>query len=434
MWRKFTAASTVHGFQYLAPPNGRLVKLVWLLAMSTAFTFCGYWIHQNSQEIGRNPISTTIQMVPISSFPFPTVTFSPTFGRRGLIKTHLHPLNVLEPVLNLLTYDCSDIEVNKAERENCRQKSLKVRNHFKSLTKEAHEEVYFMIQRKLMKMADVNFAEQTLCWRWQRPNEIELLSRTLLEMLKGNFTGSLPQKEIAPLFDEFFLQPLAMSVAQLRKKLSKLMNTDGKMPLKKECKSIVKKASSQMLSALLPFLFAVGDPLHKSKLPFGTLLANTIWDKENHVEGKQMALTLQEIIQEELVSNVSLEQTMFTLQAEMISTSRKRSDWFYHLAEKLVEKIGLSSDVLLPKEVHHSLPLIWACSYQKEELNHCQDIEMTFTGQGLGYSLNLPKWQSIFKGPNFHVNKFKGQSKDLKSSDDVVIYARIGSKFHYDKG
>ena len=72
----FLESSTIHGVSYIASPN-RAVKLFWILVVTSCFSLAFYLISESFKSWASNPITTTIEQVPIKEIKFPKVTVCP---------------------------------------------------------------------------------------------------------------------------------------------------------------------------------------------------------------------------------------------------------------------------------------------------------------------------------------------------------------------
>ena len=73
---EFFESSTIHGVSYLSK-RGYLVKIFWLLIISTGFIMAGNLIHESFKSWEESPVKTTIETLPISEMTWPNVTVCP---------------------------------------------------------------------------------------------------------------------------------------------------------------------------------------------------------------------------------------------------------------------------------------------------------------------------------------------------------------------
>ena len=74
--RTFLESSTIHGLTYISTTR-RLVKFFWILIVIGGFTGAGVLIYQSFDNWTDNPVTTTIETIPISEVRFPKITVCP---------------------------------------------------------------------------------------------------------------------------------------------------------------------------------------------------------------------------------------------------------------------------------------------------------------------------------------------------------------------
>ena len=74
--KEFFDTSTIHGLSWISTTR-RLSKLFWILVVLGGFTGAGYLIYESFDNWHQNPITTTIETLPISKITFPNVTVCP---------------------------------------------------------------------------------------------------------------------------------------------------------------------------------------------------------------------------------------------------------------------------------------------------------------------------------------------------------------------
>ena len=74
--RQFLESSTIHGLQYISSTKN-LTRIFWILVVFGGFTGAGYLIHASFSNWEQNPITTTIETLPISDITYPNVTVCP---------------------------------------------------------------------------------------------------------------------------------------------------------------------------------------------------------------------------------------------------------------------------------------------------------------------------------------------------------------------
>ena len=92
--KSFLETSTIHGLSHIAT-GSKLAKLFWIFVVIFGFTGASIIIHQSFQDWAINPITTTIETLPISKIILPKVTVCPpknTFTKLN------HKLLILENI------------------------------------------------------------------------------------------------------------------------------------------------------------------------------------------------------------------------------------------------------------------------------------------------------------------------------------------------
>ena len=74
--RTFLESSTIHGLSYIATTK-RLIKIFWVLVVIAGFTGAGILIYKSILDWQENPITTTIETLPITDINLPKVTVCP---------------------------------------------------------------------------------------------------------------------------------------------------------------------------------------------------------------------------------------------------------------------------------------------------------------------------------------------------------------------
>ena len=72
----YLESSSIHGLSYISTTRN-LVKLFWISIVIGGFTGAGILINQSFQSWADNPVSTTIETLPIEEFHFPKITVCP---------------------------------------------------------------------------------------------------------------------------------------------------------------------------------------------------------------------------------------------------------------------------------------------------------------------------------------------------------------------
>ena len=75
-FRNFLESSTIHGLAHIATGR-KYVRLFWTLVVIVGFTGAGVLIYQSFQAWADSPVTTNVEIVPITDFTFPKVTVCP---------------------------------------------------------------------------------------------------------------------------------------------------------------------------------------------------------------------------------------------------------------------------------------------------------------------------------------------------------------------
>ncbi len=72
--RGYFEETTVHGFKYVVSANSLVERIFWTAAIVAVLTVSGYLIQSSLRETANNPISTSIETVPVQEVHFPAIT------------------------------------------------------------------------------------------------------------------------------------------------------------------------------------------------------------------------------------------------------------------------------------------------------------------------------------------------------------------------
>ena len=102
-WKSILESSTIHGLSHITTPN-RLVRLFWILTVLTGFSIAFMIIEQSFRTWSENPITTTIETLPVSALTLPKITVCPpknsfTNLNYDLVDYFTHVLNQAPSVL-----------------------------------------------------------------------------------------------------------------------------------------------------------------------------------------------------------------------------------------------------------------------------------------------------------------------------------------------
>ena len=72
----FLSSTTIHGLSYI-PASRKLLKLFWLAVVLAGFSCSAFLILQSFRGWQESPISTSVEVLPITEITFPNVTVCP---------------------------------------------------------------------------------------------------------------------------------------------------------------------------------------------------------------------------------------------------------------------------------------------------------------------------------------------------------------------
>ncbi|XP_059097852.1 uncharacterized protein LOC131892113 [Tigriopus californicus] len=108
MWttaKSFLKETSIHGFSHIADDQNGVERLVWSVIMVTAITTASFMIVQTMNEAYENPLTTSVQSIPITDIPFPAVTIE--------VDEELNPWGYTEKALELVDYRGFEGDVSK---------------------------------------------------------------------------------------------------------------------------------------------------------------------------------------------------------------------------------------------------------------------------------------------------------------------------------
>ena len=73
-FKEFLESSTIHGLVYISTSKSRLLRLLWIAIVVTAFSVALKLISNSYMEWSRDPVSTSVSTHPIEQLEFPNVT------------------------------------------------------------------------------------------------------------------------------------------------------------------------------------------------------------------------------------------------------------------------------------------------------------------------------------------------------------------------
>ena len=74
--KNFFESSTIHGLQYISTTRG-LPRFLWIVVVLSGFTCAGILISESFKNWADNPVSTTLDTLPISKLKYPRITVCP---------------------------------------------------------------------------------------------------------------------------------------------------------------------------------------------------------------------------------------------------------------------------------------------------------------------------------------------------------------------
>ena len=77
VFKEFLESSTIHGLVYISTSKNRLLRLLWIAIVVTAFSVGLKLISNSYIEWGSDPVSTSVSTHPIAKLTFPNVTVCP---------------------------------------------------------------------------------------------------------------------------------------------------------------------------------------------------------------------------------------------------------------------------------------------------------------------------------------------------------------------
>ena len=77
--KQFLESSTIHGLHYISSTRS-IIRLTWILIIVGGFSFAAFLIYESFDNWSENPITTTIETLPISEITLPKVTVCPPKG------------------------------------------------------------------------------------------------------------------------------------------------------------------------------------------------------------------------------------------------------------------------------------------------------------------------------------------------------------------
>ena len=96
---EYLKTTTIHGLAYVHKSQNVLERLTWSVIILGCISFSGLLIQQALNEAEEHPIATTVELVPLTSVPFPAVTIDsdPNFNLWGFTEKLFNTLTFYDP-------------------------------------------------------------------------------------------------------------------------------------------------------------------------------------------------------------------------------------------------------------------------------------------------------------------------------------------------
>ena len=133
---EYLNTTTIHGFAYVQKSRNVLERLSWCVIILGCISFSGLLIRQSLNEAEEHPIATTVELVPLTSVPFPAVTIDsdPNFNLWGFT----------QKLFNMLTF-------YEADNEEINDKSKQLKTDFSFVGKAMASDMWEKVKEELLK-------------------------------------------------------------------------------------------------------------------------------------------------------------------------------------------------------------------------------------------------------------------------------------------
>ena len=111
--------STIHGLSHIAKTNRSLLRVIWIVVVSSGFSFAGYLIWQSVDNWNQNPVATTISTYPIEQVTFPKIYVCPpkhTYTNLNYDIVHTKNVSLSDEIIQELK-DLVEFKIEEAEME-----------------------------------------------------------------------------------------------------------------------------------------------------------------------------------------------------------------------------------------------------------------------------------------------------------------------------
>jgi len=272
----YFSVSTIHGLRYILPQNGPLMRIIWVIIVFTAFSLCLFMINASLEESLEHPISSAIQSVPASKFPFPTLSLFPERQNANLDEFREH-------ILNALDVDCR--QINESWREACWKHRHKLDDKFGKHLPEVAERIFRDVKETVARMFRFQAEETALLCDTTDKATTKLLQR-FMDVSTVNYTYVIAlEKGILQVVKDNF-RTMAENAAKVKMDLEALaskLKLSKSSSSSKRCPSLVHSLRLVSFNALQTF--AIIHRAHDNHLPLGSLLrfkTNKPFYKEEH--------------------------------------------------------------------------------------------------------------------------------------------------------
>jgi len=413
----YLSVSSVHGLRYLTPGNGCLIRLSWALAITTALIICTIMVQQGIKENQENPVATSITNVPVSTMPFPAVTFIPLnqdydYGfARGIV----------EKALNHFPFDCSASGFGNhslKEAFDCLEKVSKVKSaffgHFELNTTKSWAKFKDIIISD-DSLTSKNLAQRFLCKSGILPF-LNSIPKYFVELLQNDTLD-------VDFFSEYLLHPLNQSVPKIESELKSIMMST------KRCYVVIQKTPKERINEVLMNILALGQP----NAPFylGTFLRTVDRRKfQTIIKGK--VESVMNLVNFSLVKGRKMSTDHYkeivdygSLLIDPFMASDQK--YFYAIAKKIISELGLEEKMLFKRETPNFHPILWLCKDDTGIETSCFHFMRSFTHDGLGFTMSNKNWDELFyvQSPLSNENIEENIKIPSFANEEMTIYLQF---------
>jgi len=445
---EFLSNTSAHGFRYLTTGNGLFIRLIWTLALATAFTICFMIIKQNYADNAKYPVATTVEYESVSNFDFPTVTLAQEIHS-------FDKLNLFENVLNYFTFDCSPAgfendDVNEARF--CSMKSEDVKLFFQDVIYDA---LFFTFNQSVEKLAGSpevldRHASGIICSAGTA--HLGTIKNLLVKLLDSGLEEEALRNTLAEVLANLFGMPIWQGVRTIEGKLLQLLSGDQDDITEQECITKIGSLSKGTHAILMSFLKSFENP--SKVMGLGSLL-RSLPNVENYPSVESVIVNMDEIIMQKMglenhtsysdyincwlqkncyrgrynfMRGQTSHSALFNLMSLYLrpTTSGEMDQFHYELAKELAQDLGFQENALLSINVKFQRPLIWHCALNEKMVDPCFQFKHAYSNFGMSTSfIHVNRRGSIAKSTSFietlpssHV----GHNLEVKSNTEVLIF------------